>query len=304
MDTKKHYAAAILAFTIWGFFSIALRAVRDYSPGEILYFRILFSFILTAAIVTLFRRQALMEDWNKLVAMTSSQRWLMVALILGGGVLLTVNWLTYIYIINTINIKTASFTYLICPVLTAVLGYILLREKITLVQWIAVGMCALSCLLIGMNSALEIGYSLFTALTYALYLITQRKVQGMDRMVLLGVQVLFSIAILSMFYPLLVTGTVRGFHFYSTLIFIAVVFTILPLFLNLFALNRINSATIGILMYINPLLNFLLAITVFKESINQIQLIGYLVILVALILFNTQNFTKIKNAYQASRLRS
>ena len=303
MDSKKHYAAAILAFTIWGFFSIALRAVSSYSAGEILYFRILFSFFLTVIVVALFRKKALAHDWNSLKTMTLPQRRLFILLILGGGILLTANWLTYIYIINNINIKTASFTYLICPVITAVLGYVLLQEKITLLQWISVGMCAVSCLLIGMNSALEIGYSLFTAVSYALYLITQRKVQGMDRMVLLGVQVLFSILVLTVFYSTLVSTIPVDLHFYYVLIFIAIVFTILPLFLNLYALNRINSATIGILMYINPLLNFLLAVTIFKESINQIQLAGYLVILVALVLFNVPNFDKIKNAYQASRSR-
>jgi chloramphenicol-sensitive protein RarD len=144
---------------------------------------------------------------------------------------------------------------------------------------------------------------LFTAASYALYLITQRKVQGMDRMVVLGVQVLFSILVLSMFYSSLVPALPTDLHFYSVLMFIAVVFTIFPLFLNLYALNRINSATIGILMYINPLLNFLLAMTVFKESINPIQMAGYGVIMVALVLFNIPNFGKIKNAYQASRPR-
>lgn len=303
MDSKKHYSAAILAFTIWGFFSIAVRAVSSYSAGEILYFRILFSFILTVIVIALFRKRALVRDWNNLKAMTPSQRRTLIVLVLGGGVLLTANWLTYIYIINNINIKTASFTYLICPVITAVLGYVLLQEKITLLQWISVGMCAVSCLLIGMNSTLEVGYSLFTAATYALYLITQRKVQGMDRMVLLGVQVLFSILVLTMFFSTLVSTVPVDLYFYSVLVFIAIVFTILPLFLNLYALNRINSATIGILMYINPLLNFLVAVTFFKESINQIQLAGYLVIMVALVLFNIPNFGKIKNAYQASRSR-
>jgi chloramphenicol-sensitive protein RarD len=67
---------------------------------------------------------------------------------------------------------------------------------------------------------------------------------------------------------------------------IAVVFTVLPLFLNLFALNRINSATIGILMYINPLINFSVAFIVFGETVNAIQLAGYFLIIVALVIFN------------------
>jgi chloramphenicol-sensitive protein RarD len=77
---------------------------------------------------------------------------------------------------------------------------------------------------------------------------------------------------------------------------IAVFFTVIPLFLNLFALNKINSATIGILMYINPLINFTLAFIVFGEEMNGLQLIGYAIIAVALVLFNYSNFAKLRMA--------
>ena len=75
---------------------------------------------------------------------------------------------------------------------------------------------------------------------------------------------------------------------------IAVVFTVLPLFLNLFALNRINSATIGILLYLNPIFNFSIAFIVFKEKVNMIQIIGYSIIVIAVILFNFPAFKKVK----------
>jgi chloramphenicol-sensitive protein RarD len=71
---------------------------------------------------------------------------------------------------------------------------------------------------------------------------------------------------------------------------------VLPLFLNLFALNKINSATIGILMYINPLINFTVAFIVFRETVNLLQIIGYSIIAAALIIFNYQNFGKIRTA--------
>jgi chloramphenicol-sensitive protein RarD len=286
MDNRKHYLSAIAAFVTWGFFTIPLRALKEFSAGEILYFRILFSSIVLLIIIFAFKRNDIRKDLAFLKSFTPDKRRNVILLTLAGGALLTVNWLTFIYIVNHINIKTASFSYLICPVITAVLGYVLIQEKMTTLQWIAVVLCTLSCVVMGMNSALELGYSFLTAVTYALYLISQRKNQGFDRMIILGIQVLFSFVILNIFYSQLINQIPSTAKFYGLIMAIAVIFTVLPLFLNLFALNRINSATIGILMYINPLINFTVAFMVFGETVNAIQLTGYFIILIALVLFN------------------
>jgi chloramphenicol-sensitive protein RarD len=286
MNSQKHYAAAVTAFVIWGFFSIPLRYLQQYSAGEILYYRILISLAILVVVIVLFRRKSLRDDLVKLQSISLRARFTVLGLTLAGGLLLTVNWLTFIYIVNNINIKTASFSYLICPVITAVLGYLLIAERMTKLQWIAVGLCTISCALIGINSALELGYSFLTALTYALYLISQRKNQGFDRMIVLGIQVAFSLSILSIASRYLINEVPQEPSFYWTILLIAAVFTVLPLFLNLFALNRINSATIGILMYINPIFNFTIAFLVFNETITLIQLVGYLIIFAALIIFN------------------
>lgn len=296
MNNQKHYGAAVLAFVIWGFFTIPLRALQQYQPGEILYFRILFSAIVLLIIIAGFKRRDMKKDLAYLQSFPRAQRNQTIALTLIGGALLTVNWLTFIYIVNHINIKTASFSYLICPVITAVLGYVLIRERMTRLQWTAVALCAISCIVMGLNSTLELGYSMLTAFTYALYLISQRKNQGFDRMVVLGVQVLFSFMILNVFYSQLITAIPSSAYFYWIILLIAIVFTVVPLFLNLFALNRINSATVGILMYINPIFNFTIAFLVFHEGVNTLQLLGYAIILVALIIFNYPVFRKLHTA--------
>jgi chloramphenicol-sensitive protein RarD len=286
MNNQKHYAAAITAFVVWGFFSIPLRAIREFTAGEILYFRILLSAATLLVIIALFKRRDLRADWNKLLSSSRKQMRTTILLTLAGGALLCVNWLTFIYIVNEINVKTASFSYLICPVITAVLGYFLIHEKLSTLQWISVALCATSCVLIGLNSVLELGYSFLTAFTYATYLVSQRKNQGFDRIIVLGVQVVFSLILLTCVQGYLITEIPQSGRFYAIVAIIAVVFTVLPLFLNLFALNKINSATIGILMYINPLINFTIAFVVFQERITMLQGLGYSIIVVALILFN------------------
>jgi chloramphenicol-sensitive protein RarD len=294
VNNARHYLAGIAAFVIWGFFSLPLRAISDYSVGAILYFRILFSCFVLFVIVFGFKRAELKRNLEVLRSYSRGQRNMTILLTIAGGALLIVNWLTFIYIVNNINVKTASFAYMICPVITALLGYLMLNERLTNVQWAAVALCAISCVLMGINSGLELGYSFLTAFTYALYLVSQRKNQGFDRMIMLGVQVLFSFVILTFFYSVLVAEIPSGPRFYGYTFMIAVVFTVLPLFLNLFALNKINSATIGILLYLNPIFNFSIAFIVFKESVNMIQIIGYSIIVIAVVLFNYPAFKKVR----------
>jgi chloramphenicol-sensitive protein RarD len=296
MNNKKHYLAAITAFFIWGFFPLPLKALSAYSSGEILYFRILFSLLTLALVIFGFKRADIGTDWSKFKALATTHRRATVALTLGGAVLLTINWLTFIYIVNHVNVRSASFAYLICPVTTAVLGFVLIKERISTVQWIAVALCAFSCALVGISSLRELGFSVFTAFTYALYLITQRKNQGFDRMIILGIQVLFSFALMSCFVGMLVGSTPVESKFYVLIIIISVMFTVLPLFLNLFALNRINSATIGILMYIYPLINFSIAFIVYNEKATSPQIVGYVIIFIGLIVFNYPNFKKLRAA--------
>lgn len=296
MNNRKHYAAAIAAFVVWGFFSVPLRTLKGFSAGEILYFRILFSAVILLTILFGFRKAELRKDLTLIRSFPSRQRNQIIALTLAGGALLIINWLVFIYVINAINIKTASFSYFICPVLTAVLGNFILKERLNPIQWTAVGFCFFSCILLGLNSAAELGYSFVVAISYALYLITQRKNNGFDRLTVLAVQIIFALIVLSFCFPWLVNEVPSSPFFYSIVFIIAGVFTVLPLFLNLFALNRINSTTVGILLYINPLMNFCIALSFYHETVTTLQLVGYFIILIGLVLFNYPNLQKLKEA--------
>ncbi len=294
MRLNKHYSAAILAFVIWGFFPVPLRWLQSYPAGEIVFFRILLSLLTLVLIIGIGRRRSLREDIRHFLQLGPGQRRKAVWLTVAGGILLGVNWLLFIYIVNSVNVKTASFKYLICPVLTAVLGSLILKERLSFLQWLAVGLCAASCVLVGLNSAPELLFSLLTAFTYATYLISQRSLQGFDRLIILGAQVFIAFLGLMVLYPYLVQCVPKDKSFYMIVALIAVLFTVIPLFLNLYALNAINAATIGILMYINPLLNFILAIALYKETVTVLQACGYGIILGALVLFNYSYFQRLR----------
>jgi len=242
----------------------------------------------------IFRNSKLRKDLSIFRTTSGSEKLKIISLWLGGGLLLTINWLVFIYTVNEVNNRTASFSYLICPVLTAVLGYVILKESMSVTQWGAVLLCAISCVIMGMNSVTELGYSVVTAVTYGSYLVLQRLYKEYDRMTVLSVQILFSFLLLNVFQLYEATSIPRTDSFYIITAIIAACFTVLPLFLNLYALVGINSATVGILMYINPIFNFTIAFLVFHEQVTLLQVVGYSFIGIALVIFNYPNFRKLQ----------
>ena len=290
---NKHYAAAVGSFLIWGTFSIALRAMSGFEPGTLLYYRILISVLLLLAVFAVLKRKSLAENLRMFRSFAPPKRLRTGLFIIAGGLLLAINWLVFIYVVNHVSIKTASFSYFICPVLTALLAFVFLKEKLLPVQWVAVAICAASCLLIGKDSLKEAGYSLIIAGSYALYLIVQRKNRELDKLVTLLFQLGTALLIITPFYGRLVPETPQDPVFYLGTAGIALFFTVLPLNMQLFALQRLKSATIGILMYINPMMNFLIAVFIFQETISLYQGIGYGLILAAVLLFNSPNFRKL-----------
>jgi len=212
-----------------------------------------------------------------------------------GGVLLTLNWFFFIYAMNNISIKAASYAYLICPIITTVLAYFILKEKLSKQQWIAVFISFISCVILAFNHLVDLLYSLVVAFSYAFYLITQRNNNHLDKFFILSIQLIFAAICLLPFFPFFATNTHYELHFYIQVLLLAVLFTILPLWLNLYALKGVNSSTMGILLYINPILNFVLAALIFKEPTEIFQIAGYAAILLSIVLFNLARLKSIFN---------
>ncbi|RAU81542.1 EamA family transporter [Pontibacter arcticus] len=287
-NTKPYYTAAIAAFVIWGFIPFPLKALADYPSGQILYFRVAFSVSILLLISLFFRRNHLLQTMAVVKAAAPSDRRSFILYTLLGGLLLTTNWLTFIYVINHIDIQTGSFSYLLCPILTAVLGFLLLKEKLRRNQWFAILLSALSCILVGSGEITSLLFSLLIAASYAFYLITQRILKAYDKIVLLTLQLLLSFVLIGPFYTYFKGDTTLalGSEFFLNIALLSIVFTIVPLFLNLFALKELTSGTIGILMYINPILNFAMAFLYFNEHTTTTKVLAYILILISVIIYN------------------
>lgn len=282
----SYFIAAVLSPVIWGFFAVPLRNLSSYSSEVILYYRLFVSLAISLAVILLFRKKALLTDARELAALPRSLRRKLLLLVLISVLLLTANWLSFIYVVNRVSLQAAAFAYMVCPIITAFLSYLLLKENIARRKWIAIGVSMLSVLILASGFLLEVSWSIGVALFFALYLVVQRRIHGVDRFNLLAVQLLLASLLVLPFFLWQYQGVPVEPGFWINIVVISLVFTVIPLFLNLYALVQIPSSTVGILIYINPIVAFAVAFLYFGDKTSLLQVTSYTVLLCAVVIFN------------------
>lgn len=287
MKSKSRYLlAAFLSVAIWGFFSIPLRNLKAFPSEEILYYRIFTSLIVIWVAILLFRRKFLKQDLNYFKAATPQTKKIIVWQIIGATILLTLNWYTFIYAVNNVSLRSAAFAYMVCPLITAFGGFMILKEELSKLKLAALGIALFSIVMLATGSLIDVLWSVIIAALYAFYLIIQRKMQHLDKLNVLALQISISVVMMLPFYIYHHEGFPTGLWFWSHIVTIAVVFTVIPLFLSLYALIGIPSSTLGIIIYLNPIIAFTVAVLYFNEQISVHQLFAYLLLLSAVLLFN------------------
>lgn len=282
----KYFFAGILSFAIWGFFSIPLRNLQAFPSEEILYYRIFTSVAFLWIAILLFRKKELRADLAYIKGIDAKQKRTIFWQLLASTLLLTSNWYTYIYAINNVSLQSGAFAYMVCPLITAFGGFLILKEELSKLKLVSLGIALFSIILLATGSFVEVIWSVTIASLYAFYLIIQRKMQHLNKLNVLAVQI--GIAMLMML-PLYLAkaGPVPGSGwFWTNIAVVALFFTIIPLFLSLYSLIGIPSSTLGIIIYVNPMIAFTVAIFYFGEHVDAHKLFAYLLLLVSVIVFN------------------
>lgn len=244
-----------------------------------------------------FRRKKMREAVATFKSMSNAEKRKTGLLNIGGSVFLMANWFTFIYVMNHVNVKATSLAYLVCPILTTLLAYFILHEKLSKTQWISVGLSISGCILLSYANIMDMFFSIIIGFTYASYLVSQRVNKGFDKFIVLTFHITLAALSLLPFYPAYSGPIPTEFKFYFCIETIAILFTIFPLFLNLYALSGINSSTVGMLLNINPMIAFLLALFFYKEPIGLIQIIAYGIVFVAVIVFNSHHIFALKQKF-------
>jgi chloramphenicol-sensitive protein RarD len=175
---------------------------------------------------------------------------------------------------------------MVCPLITALGGFVILKEAATRYKVAGISLAIFSIVILASGSAHEVLWSIFIASLYAFYLLIQRMIPEIDKLNMLGIQLIIATIIMLPLFLYHQYSLPLEAGFWLNIILIALVFTVLPLFLSLYALIGIDSSTMGVLIYINPIVAFTVAFLYFTEYVTLIQALAYSMLFIAVLIFN------------------
>jgi chloramphenicol-sensitive protein RarD len=266
----------VSAYTLWGLFPIYWPLLKPANPLEIVSHRavwtLVFCFIILALTKTLKSTLSLLKR-PKIVA----------GLFL-GSILISINWIIYIYAANNEHVVEASLGYYINPIVVIATGVIVLKEKMRPLQWLAVGIATLGVAVLTIDYGRLPWIALGLALSWGSYGLVKKQL-GLGALEGLSIETLLS----SGFYLayLIWLGNQGEGHFtYSLTLTLLLIgggaVTAIPLLLFNGSTNRLPLTLIGLLQYITPTIQFCIGVWYYNEDMSTARWVGFLIIWVAL----------------------
>jgi chloramphenicol-sensitive protein RarD len=280
------------AYLLWGLFPFYWKWLQSVPAIQVISHRIIWSFILLALIVLVTRQ------WTAF--RTAAFSWRVVLIYLVSAILLSINWLTYVWAVNAGFVVETSLGYFINPLLSVLLGVVFLREKLRPWQWALIGLAALGVTYVAVSYGQFPWIALTLAFSFGIYGYVKKAAPlGSLFGLTLETSLLFLPAV---GFLLVMERQGQGAFLHAgpikdVLMAGAGVVTTIPLLLFASAAQRIPLSMVGVLQYITPTMQFLLGVFVYREPFNQSHLIGFCIVWLALILFWVEG-------YLASRRRA
>jgi chloramphenicol-sensitive protein RarD len=272
----------VAAYVLWGVLPVYWKLLAHVPSLQIVAHRVLWSFAVLVVLLTGTRR------WAQLRAVTNRS---VVIVYLLAAVLIAINWLVYIWSVVSGYLLEASLGYFITPLVNVLLGVVVLRERLRPFQWIAVALAAAGVLQLTYVYGATPWIALVLAVTFGLYgLVKNRAPLGSTDGMTLETGVVVPIAAIY----LLATEAARTAAFdqasaqTQALLVGGGPVTLLPLLLFASAAQRISLSALGILQYIAPTMQFLLGAFVFDEPFTRLQLMGYALVWIGLVVFTAE----------------
>ncbi|MBI3176076.1 MAG: EamA family transporter RarD [Chloroflexi bacterium] len=286
---NKGILYGIGAYALWGFFPIYWKLLHHVPALQLLGHRIGWSFVMLMAVVFVTRQWA--DFRSKLNGRTLGIYFI-------AAILIGVNWLTYVWAVNAGFIVETSLGYFINPLLSVLLGVIILREKLRPAQWIPLGLAAAGVIYLTVVYGKLPWIALTLAFSFGVYgLVKKLAPLGSLYGLTLETGILFLPALI---YLLTMETNGSGAFLHtgtnSDLLMIgAGIATTVPLLMFASAAKSIPLSMVGLLQYIAPTIQFLLGVFVYKEAFDFNHLIGFSVVWLALVIFWVENYLAHRN---------
>ena len=276
---RAGFALGLSAYALWGVLPIYFKLIAAVPAFDIVAHRVLWSLPFLALLI------AISKGWGKVRDAIARPRTLgiltVTALLIGG------NWLLYVYAVTSGHILAASFGYYLNPLANVLLGRFALKERLSRLQWIAVAIAAAGISVLAAGALGQLWISLTLCISFALYGLL-RKVVPADAITGLGVEtaLLFPVAVAWLGWKVAAGQPWMGFtEHQSLLLLLAGIVSTTPLLLFTAAAKRLPYSTMGMLQFVAPTLQFLIAVALYGEPFTTAHAIAFPAIWAALVLY-------------------
>ncbi|WP_405092073.1 EamA family transporter RarD [Micromonospora sp. NBC_01392] len=290
------YLYGIGAYLLWGFFPIYLKLLRPAGPVEILAHRIIWSVVFVALLL------AAMRHVGFLRALARRPRAL--AGIAFAAALIAVNWGTYIYGVNSDRVVETALGYFINPLVSVLLGVLVLRERLRPAQWAALGVGALAVAVLTVDYGRLPWLALTLAFSFAGYGLVKKQLGLPAAEGLFVESAVLALPALAYLGWLATRGDSTFGHVsagHTALLVLAGAATAIPLLFFAGAANRLPLSTVGMLQYLAPILQLGCGVLLFHEPMPPARLAGFALVWLALVVFTVDALNHTRRTRAATR---
>jgi chloramphenicol-sensitive protein RarD len=283
----------VAAYLIWGSFPLIISMLSFASPFEIVVWRIVFGFLVAAALITI------TKSWSELISVVKQPR--LMVWVVASSFFIMANWQIYVIAIAEHHVVESALGYYINPLITILLAVAFLRERLRKLQWAAVAMGAIAVTVLTLDYGRLPWIALALAASFAIYGLAKSKLGGkvsavnsyaLESGILLPVAAIQG-SIIGSLSPGLQFGA-NGFWGAAGLIFFGIM-TAVPLILFGTAAKYLPLSIIGLLQYMTPTIQFILALTVFHEDMPPARWLGFIIVWAGLAFLTTDMLRQTRN---------
>jgi chloramphenicol-sensitive protein RarD len=277
---------ALGAYLLWGVLPIYFLQLKPTGPFEVVAWRIILAFVFCILLLTVLRA------WRPFLAIVRQPR--LMGLTAVAGVLIYVNWQTYLYGALTNHVIETSLGYFINPIVTVLLGVIVLRERLRIVPWIAIGLAVVAVAVIVIGYGAFPWIALTLAFSFGFYGLVKKQIgPAVDAVSGLTLESLWllPVAAIQLVFVANLTGITLGTAgtLHTVLLLLAGAVTAVPLLLFASGARRVPLTVIGLLQFVAPIIQFAIGVWVLGEPMTVERWIGFGLVWVALIVLSADS---------------
>lgn len=286
-EAAKGVLYGIAAYATWGIVAIYFKTLRRVAPLEILAHRIVWSVLMLVVIITALRR------WPSLMRIVRHGR--SAGLLFLSTFLVAANWYVFIWAVTHDRLVDASLGYFINPLVNVLLGFLFLRERLRPLEWVSVALAAAAVTWLTIGSGVFPWISLTVAITFGLYGLV-RKIAAVPAIEGLTIETAILLPLAGGYLLHRATaGTATFAHGSMALDLLLIAsgpVTAVPLIWFASAVQRLRLATLGLLQYISPTIQFAVAVAMYHEPFGHDRLIAFALIWCAIGIYSVPNLSR------------